>query len=265
MRWRPSSILLLTAGLLAATPAGAELLSHRAAYRLSLTDGGTDETIRELRGGLVLEWQAACDGWVSNQRMGFVAGDGSGEPDINYDVRFKSWESRDDTRLRFEISSFDGGQLRDRFKGMASLDAPGGNGQAIFEAPDDERLALPAGTLFPTSHVRALIAAAQRGEHFMANNVFDGSGGQGLTQITAVIGAADPVPGSEAEQAPPVPSWHVSLAYYASEQRSETPDFETDFDLAENGVVRDMRMNYGNFVLHAELERLESLPAPHCD
>ena len=49
------------------------LLSHRAVYRLSLADSDSGSSLTRVRGGLVLEWRAACDGWLSQQRLGFVA------------------------------------------------------------------------------------------------------------------------------------------------------------------------------------------------
>lgn len=263
MRWLTAPLLSASLAMaLAVGPADAtDLLSHRAAYRLSLLSA--DSGIESIRGGLVVEWRTACDGWVSNQRLGFVAAGDEEDQGFSYDVRFSSWESRDNTNLRFTVSSFEGDRLRDEFKGKAVLDTLGGPGEARFERPDNEKVELPAGTLFPTEHLRRLIKAAEAGEHFVTNQVFDGSGGKGLTQITAVIGKPKEVAATDKDPTK-IASWRVSLAYYGSEEPSETPDFETDFDLAANGVMRDMRMNYGNFVLKAQLERLEVLPPPSC-
>ena len=64
----------LAALLLAAYPAIAapavDLLSHRAAYRLSLAKADSGSGLAQVRGGLVLEWRADCDGWLSQQRLG---------------------------------------------------------------------------------------------------------------------------------------------------------------------------------------------------
>ncbi|SNB62392.1 protein of unknown function [Arboricoccus pini] len=263
MRWLTAPFLSASLALmLTAGPADAtDLLSHRAAYRLSLLTADTG--IESIRGGLVVEWQAACDGWISNQRLGFVATSGEDDQGFSYDVRFSSWESRDNKNLRFTVSSFEGDQLRDEFKGNAALATLGGPGEALFEQPANEKVELPAGTLFPTEHLRRLISAAEAGEHFVTNQVFDGSGGKGLTQITAVIGKPGDVAASDDDQTR-VPNWRVSLAYYGSDDSSDTPDFETEFDLAANGVMRNMRMDYGNFVLKADLEKLEVLPMPSC-
>ena len=77
----------MAAPAVAAAPA-VDLLSHRAAYRLSLAQAGRP-SLAHVRGGLVLEWRAACDGWLSQQRLGFVAESDDG-PGFSYDVRFSS-------------------------------------------------------------------------------------------------------------------------------------------------------------------------------
>ena len=238
----------------AAVP-GVELLPHRAAYRLSLLESEGGTALSEVRGGLVLEFRAACDGWLSQQRLGFVAEAAEG-PGFTYDVRFSSWESRDSTRLRFNVRSFDGRELQDEFRGLAKLEAPGGKGTARYNEPKGTEIALPAGTIFPTEHVRELIEAARAGERLVSRQVFDGSGEDALTLATAVIGS----PSGKGKER----RWPVSLAYFPLLEETMLPQFEIAFDLAENGVLHDMTLDYGDFTLKADLEKLEPLEQPAC-
>lgn len=247
-------------GAAAAAPA-VELLPHRAAYRLSLLDTDDAAGLSEVRGGLVLEWRAACDGWLSQQRLGFVAQADEG-PGFTYDVRFSSWEARDRTAMRFNVRSFDGERLEEEFRGQAQLEGPGGKGKVSYAVPEGEEAALPAGTVFPTEHVQNLIAAARAGERFVAREVFDGSGEDALTRATAVIGPAHdvrlPEGGSERR-------WQVGLAYFPVAGDDALPQFEIAFDLSEGGVLHDVTLDYGDFSLKAELEKLEPLDQPACD
>jgi hypothetical protein len=260
----PAAVAL---ALLAALPSAAraaapvDLLSHRAAYRLSLVDSDGAAKLSQVRGGLVLEFRAACDGWLSQQRLGFVADAEEGNG-FTYDVRFSSWESRDSTQLRFNVRSFDGRELQEEFRGLARLEAPGEKGAARYTMPEGEDVALPAGTIFPTEHVQELIRAARAGERLVTRQVFDGSGEDALTSATAVIGAvrtAKRPDGHKKER-----RWPVSLAYFPYGSEDALPQFELAFELAENGVLRDVTLDYGDFTLKAELEKLETFAPPAC-
>jgi hypothetical protein len=252
---------LLPAGPAARAAPAVDLLPHRAAYRLTLLESDGDAGLSEVRGGLVLEWRAACDGWLSQQRLGFVAQADEG-PGFTYDVRFSSWEARDRTVMRFNVRSFDGPRLEEEFRGQAQLAGPGGEGKVSYAVPQGEQAELPAGTVFPTEHVQDLIAAARAGERFVTREVFDGSGENALTRATAVIGPAKEanLPDGRAER-----RWPVGLAYFPLAGDDALPQFEIAFDLSEGGVLHDVTLDYGDFTLKADLEKLEPLERPACD
>ncbi|MCS6877662.1 MAG: DUF1849 family protein [Geminicoccaceae bacterium] len=231
-----------------------ELVPHRAAYRVTLAPHSRGP-VTEVRGGLVLEWRAGCEGWVSNQRLGFVAGREDGSS-FSYDVRFSSWESRDGTELHFSVTSFENGKTGEEIRGRAELEAPGGPGRAVFVLPAESEMALPPGTLFPTRHIAELIRAAERGERFVAHLVFDGSGENALSNVSAVIGPA--------RSGPEGPRWPVTLAYFGVGSADPTPDFTIGFELDARGVLHAVTLDYGEFVLEGRLDRLELLPRPEC-
>jgi hypothetical protein len=208
-----------------------------------------------------MEWRASCEGWLSAQQLGFVAQSNEGEP-LSYDVRFSSWESIDDTQLRFNIRAFEGDEIAEEFRGDATLDKPGGAGVAHYEVPEESTLPLPTGTMFPTAHVRSLIRAAMAGTDVVAHEVFDGSGADALTRVTAVIGQARTTPAPKGVSGV---RWPVSLAYYDVKDSDATPQFELSFDLADNGVLSNVTLDYGEFALKAELEEVKSYQPPTCD
>jgi hypothetical protein len=259
---------LSSAVALGAAPSHAapvNLLPHRAAYRLSLAEAESSSGLAAVRGGLVLEWRAACDGWLSLQRLGFVAESDEG-PGFTYDVRFSSWESRDNTQLRFNVRSFDGPRVQEEFRGLATLEGPGARGTARYSLPVGDVVELPAGTIFPTEHVADLIEAAQAGERVVSRQVFDGSGENALTRATAIIGkpeAVRPAGGTGGEER----RWPVGIAYFGegkAEGDDALPQFEISFNLSEGGVLHDVRLDYGEFTLDARLERLETFDQPDC-
>lgn len=267
-----------TAVALGATAAGArvDLLSHRAIYRLSLIDAERSIGVTAIKGGVVLETRKSCEGTISNQRIGFVASLEDG-PDFVYDVRFSSWESPDNMRLRFNVRSFDDGRLFEEYRGEARLEGEGGAGHAAFIRPEAGEIALPRGTLFPTEHMRRLIESAERGDMVVSHDVFDGSGFEGLNRVTAVIGRAEaterPAPDGAGRNGSaddgsrrnvPERSWPVSLAYHTTMGDDDLPSFEVTFDLGDDGVLHDLVLDYGDFALKAEMEQLETFPAPDC-
>jgi hypothetical protein len=265
----PAIGLVVTAGSALAQVA---LQPHLAAYRLALDSQRGASALVDVRGGLVIEWQRECDGWVSRQRLGFVAATEDGGS-ISHDVRFTSWEASDGSLLRYVVRSFENGELQEEYRGVAELETDDG-GVADFTEPHEEEVTLPPGTVFPTEHIQLVLEAAEAGKQFVSHEVFDGFGFDALTQVTSVIGAPrplEPLPG----HAPDVGSksaWPVSMAYFNVDRgdsgdvdRGESePEFEANFMLDAKGVLYDVNLDYGDFRLDANLEQLELLDRPSC-
>ncbi len=261
------AITLLTLPLPAVSAAGQPtgLLSHRAIYALRLADKDAGDLFAAVEGAMVIEWKATCDGWVSSQRMGFVAETPEGE-DITFDVRFSSWESAENDRIRFTLRSFDGPHQVESYRGEARLEGPDGSGVARYREPEEVSIELPPGTVFPTEQMRRLVEAAREGRMMSQYRLFDGSGLVATSSVAAVIGGPVEVPEAVSGL---TRRWPVSLAYYdlgGEDPAGEAgiPEFEISFMLDEGGVLYDVRLDYGDFALEGELEKLELLPAPDC-
>ncbi len=250
----------------APTAALAALEPHRAAYRLSLADSHRTTGLSQVNGGLVIEWKRACDGWLSHQRLGFVAGTESAG-DFSHDVRFSSWEAIDGLKMRYTVRSFSGDILSEEYKGEASLDSLETGGTASFTKPESRQITLPPGTVFPTEHINRILAEANDGRSFVSHEVFDGWGFDALTQVTSAIGRQRPFEPSSDKEIPSDPDgdvWPVSMAYYNVEQQSDLPEFEAEFMLTEQGVLQELLLDYGDFQLKATLEQFELLDEPSC-
>ena len=244
--------------------ASSGLEPHLAAYRLALHGSQSSSSLTDVRGGLVIEWRLACDGWLSRQRLSFAATTEDG-PGFSHDVRFSSWEASDGSRLRYTIRSDDSDGNEKEYRGEARLE-PGGGGIASFSTPELKEIKLPPGTVFPTDHLRRLLAGAQEGTRLLSHDVFDGWGFDALTQITSVIGSPRKIEVRVADAADPTveTAWPVSMAYYNLQHPTETPEFEASFLLSERGVLRDLVLDYGDFSLDAKLEKFELIDRPHC-
>ena len=231
--------------------AGVELASHRANYQLSLHNGSRASGMQSVRGLLVMETREGCEGHISNQELAFVA-DLADAPSFNYAVRFSSWESIELDQLRFTVKSYDSGHMVDEFEGKASLDDK--TSQAVYSKPENSSIELPADTIFPTEHMRKLVQSAMAGELVVRSNVFDGSGPDALTSVTAIIGRAQTV-SAEVEPLVGQQSWPISLAYYGLNSTSDLPEFEISFNMTVEGILHDLVLDYGEFALAAKTGR----------
>ncbi len=242
-----------------------DLLPHRASYTVTLGDVTSSSPVVEAQGRFDFEWGDACDGWTVVQRFrvymiyedGLVA---------DFGWTLSSWESKDGKRYRFFIRRFEGEREVEKVRGRATLTADG-TGSASFSSPQDREVALPAGTLFPTQHTIDVLAHAGDAPTPHWRTVFDGSGEEGLFGVSAALTGRLPS-GAATQIASPlvsdVPSWNLSLAFYGLDESSSEPEQEQRVRLFANGVVDEMRLDYGDFVLDADLSSVEPLPVPGC-
>jgi hypothetical protein len=254
---------------------GAGLEPHRAAYSLSLGHAHQASALTEVRGGLVMEWRRECDGWLSQQRLGFVASGSALEefgeeraPPGNgfvssHDVRFSSWEALDGSRMRYAVRSYDGSLVSEEYRGEAWVKSEDG-GSASFTVPRIREIRLPGETVFPTDHLERVLASAAAGERLVSHTVFDGWGFDALTQITTVIGSPVEIEVSTEGVSATMPAWPMSMAYYNIERGEEEPSFEATFKMTADGVLHELQLDYGDFRLDGTLEVLERFQLPDC-
>ncbi len=261
------------AGLLAAGPAAARLLGHRAVYDLKLQGAKEGADISAVDGRMALELADACEGFTLNQRIILRIYDSHGGA-VTSDFRMTSWEAVNGRSFRFNTREEVNGQEIQAFDGQAKLGADQTDGEVTLTKGDKTSRALKSDTIFPTQHTRALIERAQNGDKLLVVDVFDGSKGRGsLFGTSAFIGGPLDSGTYEAEHDGAdilngAPSWPVQVAYFAyiddTEKRSELPEFEIGYRIFENGVVSNLQVDYGDFEVAGELSQLELLPEPGC-
>lgn len=252
---------------LAASDADARaLLSHRAVY--SLTTGALESgsEVAEVSGRLVVEAREECDGFILNQRIVTRTTSTQGQETLS-DLRIALWESRNGQEMHFSVASHINGKLVHEDNGSASLQGRGGPGKAVFKADPPVTLELPPGTVFPTAHSMAILRKARAGEQLLQTKVFDGSAQDGPYDTFTVIGVARHN-SAEAARGQPllrgIQSWPIRTAYYLVDQAEASPDFEIGYNLFDNGVAGDLKLDYGDFIIAGQLRSLEKLPKPAC-
>lgn len=260
---RPAIVAL---ALFCAGSAGAaEVMPHRALYSMSLGKATNDAGVAGASGTMAYQWGETCDGWTVEQRYRLRM-DYSESPDVDIASNFVTWEAKDGLSYRFNQKETRNGVDSDEIKGAAKLDGPGQGGTADFEKPAGKSFKLPPGVLFPSAHTILLIDKAKAGENFISKHIFDGATVENAVLVSAVIGPKIE-PDAEAAKKSPLlnrPGWRVRLAFFPADQKEEKPDYELGMLLLDNGVSRDMEIDYGDYTIRAKLDDIEPVPKPKC-
>ena len=251
-------------GARAAEAAG--FVPHRAVYDLSLAKSRSGGAMARAAGKLEFEWADVCTGWTVSQRTRVRMATREGRA-FDFGWSLNALESRDGRRYRFFIRRINPDGSDEEVRGEARFDEAGKRGVAVFDAPESRKLRLVKGTLFPTAHALALIEAAAKGELPLWRTVFDGSGDDGRFGVNAVLAevlAADAPKSFESPLLRDQKSWRLRLAYFGMDETVSEPEHEQALRLYANGIVDEMLLDYGDFVLRADLSILEALPEIEC-
>ncbi len=248
------------------TAEAAGFLTHRAVYDLSLAKSRNNGAMAQAGGKLEFEWADACAHWTMNQRTRVRMTTREGRS-FEFGWSLSALESRDGRSYRFFIRRINPDGSDEAVRGEARLPASGGRGSAVFNAPESRKLPLIKGTLFPTAHSLMLMEAAAKGELPLWRTVFDGSGDDGRFGVNAALIealAADAPKGFESPLLRDQESWRLRLAYFGMDETVSEPEHEQTLRLYANGIVDEMLLDYGDFVLRADLSLLEALPPLDC-
>ncbi|HEY1260677.1 MAG TPA: cell envelope integrity EipB family protein [Stellaceae bacterium] len=264
---RASAVVLgLVAGLVPGPSAGgAEIAPHRALYTMTLGSARTDSGIVDARGTMDYEWGETCDGWTVEQRYRLRMRYADAR-DVDIASSFVTWESKDGLRYRFNQKETRNGEVDQEIRGEAQLDGRGKGGVAEFSKPQQQTMKLAPGVLFPSAHTILLIDKARAGENFISRLVFDGAADENAVQVSAVIGGKVPPDPALSQFGPLVerPGWRIRLAFFPADPNAEEPDYELGMRLLDDGVSRDMVIDYGDYSIRAKLDDIEALTRPHC-
>ncbi|MGL3605619.1 cell envelope integrity EipB family protein [Rhizobium sp. G187] len=261
------ALLVIPAGYDAhAAPTG--LVPHRAVYDIVLKEASDRSGIESMRGRMVYEFNgSSCKGFSTEFR--FVTRIDMGDGVRVTDQRSSTFEDLAQGRFRFDNKSFTDDQLDKDVTGDAA--DTGGKVKIELTGPDKRGLEVAA-SRFPAEHMLEVIARAHRGERIFESRIFDGSEDGDQTFLTTTIvgrpqkpSKTDPEVEAAAELAT-ADYWPVSIAYFNDQSTGDQePIYNQSFKLYENGVTRDLTLDYGDFVLAGKLTKLEVLGNPEAD
>ena len=242
-----------------------DLQPHRAVYRMVLAGAARNSDVISANGVMVYRFARGCDGWtVENRTFLRLLYDNDTESDTLWS--FVSWEAFDGGKFRFHARYDQDGKTIEKLDGEAALKKHGHAGTARFSQPE-KVMPLPDGTVFPTAHVREVIAAAQAGKHTLNRIVFDGASIDNPYVVNALFG---PLPAADAEALakplglPSQPAWWTRMAFFPIGDRGAEPEFEMGAHYRADGIADAILQHFDTFSLDVRLREIELLPPSDC-
>jgi hypothetical protein len=268
MRLVLSSVVLACLSALPAKASEIVLVPHRAVYELSLQRVNGARGVDAVAGRIVFEITGGqCEGYVTNFRQ-VMEMSGSEIGQRLTDVRVSRFEDADGRSMRYLVDRHANGQQQQSSEGSAVIKH--GAVKVTVRKPKTLDNTLPGDVIFPNEWTLRLIKAARAGETTVSAQFFDGSDqGDTLYSTLAVIGrpiAQDAVladkDGKPADLLKGMVRWPMSISYFKAGE--QTPAYKVNLEMFDNGVSRNLVLDYGSLVLKGELSRIEFQKSPKC-
>lgn len=243
------------------------LVPHRAVYDLELKDASERSGISGMYGRMVYEFNgSACEGYTVSFR--FVTKVDTGDEVKLTDQQTTTYEDLKTGNFRFLTRSFTDEKLDKEVRGSAHEAKAGVT--VDLTSPDKKQIDL-AQSLFPTEHMLEVIERAKKGEKLFESRIFDGSDSGDKTLITTTMvaklqqPAAGDTDAGKAGAMAAEPYWPVTISYFNDDMTGDAvPIYRMEFKLYDNGITRDLTMDYGDFVLSGKLADLEMFQQGEC-
>jgi hypothetical protein len=245
------------------------LVPHRAVYDLKLSKSHGSRGIQAVRGRILYDFSGnACEGYDLQFRQVSELDSGEGKAALS-DLRSTTWEDGTAKKFRFSSENKLNDERTDTVDGHAER-----NAQTVavdLSKPKEKTFTVPVGAVFPTEHMRRIIAAARESKTIMEFPVYDGSEtGEKLYNTLTVIGrpilAGEKPPTDAAAKIPELAKltrWPVTISYFekndekAEQAGEQTPVYSIAFELYENGISRALVLDYADFTITGEMTSLE--------
>jgi hypothetical protein len=262
------------AGSAGAAANSGSFLSHQALYELSLLKSRAN-SISSARGRILYSFTgSACEGYTSEFRQVSEMDNGENKVTLS-DLRSTSWEDASGKTYRFKIDSRMNDVSTSPIDGIA--ERVGDHITVKLKQPQAKSFNLDGSIVFPTEQIQHIIAAAKEGKTILEQTVYDGSdNGEKVFNTLAVIGQpiqgdktiASPDPSTENDVMKSTTRWPVTVSYYDHDAKREEgeqgPLYAMSFELFENGVSRQLVLDYNDFVISGALGKFNVKDSKPC-
>lgn len=231
----------LLAGL-AGAPALAQTVPHEAHYSVTLGELKIPGEVQSSYGDMAVLITRDCQKWTVQQETYFKVWLKDGR-EIDIRNRYRIHEALDGSRLEFFALTTVNGNVAINTKGIATMAQDGGT--VTFSKPEENEIALPAGTGFPISVANMSLESLISGETISRYLMFDGTGVYHVTDVVA--GKPTPLrvtPEGDIELLDS-PAWLVQSALYPYGSADTEPAGTVVTQTLENGIATRFEVDYG--------------------
>jgi len=242
-----------------------KLAPHKAIYVLAIDKVKAGSGVADADGAIYYEFRETCTSWIVRHRFKLrITRSERNAAETLFD--FTSTEAKNGRRLSFTSVTSKNGKVTGRKSGVATFNRVGGPGIVVLKQPKPRRVVLPKGTVLPTWHALKIIRAGEKGARTIWSNIFDGSDDGGHHNgINVIILGQKPSPGkAERQRILQRPGWVMRVSYFAPDRSDGKPTYSLRMRLNDNGVTRDMVLDYGDFTMTGKLKAIEPLKRPKC-
>jgi hypothetical protein len=272
---RPIAAVALGAIVFAA-PAAAQtitLVPHRAVYDLKLVEARGKASVQDARGRILYDFAGnPCEGYTLQFRQVSELDTGEGRTVLS-DLRSTTWEEGTSKAFRFNSQNFMNQQAQDGIDGRGERQSDGV--VVTLSKPQEKKFTIGADVVFPNEHMRRIIEAGRAGKSVLELPVFDGSEtGEKVYNTLTIIGSAIPPdqrkPNDAAANQPALEGlkrWPVRISYFErkpGQTGEQTPIYAISFEAYENGISRNLTLDYNDFVIRGEMSSLDIKDAKGC-
>lgn len=241
--------------------ASVELQPHRAYYTITMPNRPEPHSsVSDVRGTMMLEFNKVCEGWTVQQLSEIWRYHDNGTVE-HIRWGYVTWEADDGSLFKFNTFRKVDDELVEDIRGCVKK--TGTLIEAIYQKPEQKKVQLPEGVLFPVQYTKGLLEAAQADEHMFPSIVFDGSSVDGASEINTFMGAKKVVAGNptveDAHQFANQPFWPVRFAVYGLGETAYDPVYSTTQELLPNGIIKQYVIDNDGVKVRGVLERVELL------
>lgn len=248
-----------------------ELAPHRAVYDLKLSQARGNRPVESVRGRILYDFSGSrCEGYALQFRQVSEIDLGEGKT-LTTDLRATTWEEGAANSFRFKSENFINQNLTDTVDGNAQRRNAGVS--IALTKPGNKKFDIEPTIIFPTDHMRRIIEAALEGKTILELPVYDGSEtGEKIYDTLTVIGqeiAPEKRPDDAAgrtDSLSRLKRWPVSISYFDRSKKTgeQTPVYSIKFEVYENGISRNLSLDYNDFVIAGEMTSIEIGNAKPC-
>ncbi len=249
-----------------------EFIPHRAVYDLTLAKSRGKSSMAAVRGRILYDFTgSSCEGYALQFRQVSELDSGEGKVVLS-DLRSSSWEDGKAKTFRFHSENYLNQRMTEAVDGIAER---GKDDVTVdLRKPATLQMKIDVKVVFPTEHMRRIVQAARAGMTILELPAYDGSeNGKKVYNTLTVIGR--PIPPKKATSTDAATSekalaglqrWPVTISYFEKGAKSgeQTPVYAIGFELYENGVSRDLLLDYNDFAISGKMTKLDVKSAKPC-